>query len=240
MYQYSLEFFRNIYKVTIRSGDKIEPKLRGQAQRAYFIKEFTSNLYRNVSRSLFVKDKLLFSFLTCIAIMREVQEATVNSWGTGLDERSLRFLMTGGTKVNLDKPNPAGEDKNNWLSDKMWASFEQMTDSLPCFKGFADSFAADLTSWNELYELSDPHAEEHQWPGKWNDLSILHKTVVMRILRPDKAVNMVQRLIVNEEELGRDYIIPPPFDMMEIYSDSNNKAPLIIVLSAGADPMIDI
>jgi dynein heavy chain len=235
MYQYSLEFFRNIYKVTIKGAEKIEPKLRGNAQRAYFIKEFTSNLYRNVSRSLFVKDKLLFSFLVCIAIMREVQAEK----GDGLDERSLRFLMTGGTKVTLDKPNPAGEE-GSWLSDKMWASFEQMSQSLAMFKGFSDSFAADLTSWHELYELTDPQAENHVWPGKWNDLSILHKTVIMRILRPDKAVNMVQRLIVNEEELGRDYIIPPPFDMMEIYSDSNNKAPLIIVLSPGADPMIDI
>jgi dynein heavy chain len=111
---------------------------------------------------------------------------------------------------------------------------------LPVFKGFADSFAADITAWSELYELANPHEEEHVWPGKWNDLSVLHKTVIMRILRPDKAVNMVQRLIINEEELGRDYIIPPGFDLMEIYADSNNKAPLIIVLSAGADPMIDI
>lgn len=62
----------------------------------------------------------------------------------------------------------------------------------------------------------------------------------MRILRPDRVITMVQRLIVNEEELGRDYIIPPAFDMMEIYADSNNKSPLIIVLSPGADPMIDI
>lgn len=119
MYQYSLEFFRNIYRTTIKSAEKIEPKMRGKALIAYFIKEFTSNLYRNVSRSLFVKDKLLFSFLVCLQIMREVQAEK----GDGLDERSLRFLMTGGTKVSLDKPNPVGEE-GSWLSDKMWASFE--------------------------------------------------------------------------------------------------------------------
>jgi dynein heavy chain len=28
MYQYSLEFFRNIYKVTIKSSEKVEPKLK--------------------------------------------------------------------------------------------------------------------------------------------------------------------------------------------------------------------
>jgi dynein heavy chain len=121
MYQYSLEFFRNIYKVTIKSAEKIEPKMNGKERLKYFIREFTANLYRNVSRSLFVKDKLLFSFLICLQIMREVQEAK-----GGLDEKSLRFLMTGGSKVTLDKPNPVEE--GGWLSDKMWASIEQMSE----------------------------------------------------------------------------------------------------------------
>merc|ERR1712110_1155334 len=99
-----------------------------------------------------------------------------------MDEKSLRFLMTGGTKVTLDKPNPVGEE--GWLSDKQWASFEQMSESLPIFNGFADSFEADIEKWHELYELTFPSSEDVVWPGKWNDLSIMHKTVIMSILRP--------------------------------------------------------
>jgi len=68
----------------------------------------------------------------------------------------------------------------------------------------------------------------------------LHKTIVMRLIRPDKVINMIQKLITLEEELGQEYIIPPSFDMLEIVNDSRNTTPIIIVLSAGADPMVDI
>jgi len=40
--------------------------------------------------------------------------------------------------------------------------------------------------------------------------------------------------------MGQYYIIPPSFDMEEIVKDSMNNTPIIIVLSAGADPMVDI
>jgi dynein heavy chain len=40
--------------------------------------------------------------------------------------------------------------------------------------------------------------------------------------------------------MGKEYISPPANDMEEIYADSTNKQPIIIVLSPGADPMTDI
>lgn len=59
----------------------------------------------------------------------------------------------------------------------------------------------------------------------------------MRVFRPDKVIQIIQKLIKKEKELGPAYIIPPPFDMDKSFSDSTNKTPIIIVLSAGADPM---
>lgn len=40
--------------------------------------------------------------------------------------------------------------------------------------------------------------------------------------------------------MGKEFITPPANDMEEIYADSCNKQPIIIVLSPGADPMTDI
>lgn len=108
------------------------------------------------------------------------------------------------------------------------------------FEGFDTDMEKNIKFWEELYNSSNPQSDDFVWPGKWGELSILHKSIVMRLLRPDKVILMIQKLISEEEEMGQYFIIPPSFDMAEIVADSINNTPIIIVLSAGADPMVDI
>ena len=67
MYQYSLTWFINLYLHSIANS----PGSSELQQRIDSLNDhFTKSIYNNVCRSLFEKDKLLFSFLLCIGLMK--------------------------------------------------------------------------------------------------------------------------------------------------------------------------
>jgi len=142
MYQYSLKFFKMIYQRALNNAGPPSSGKRND-RKIFFIREFTKLLYENICRSLFEKDKLLFSMLMCLKIMDEIEG--------NLDQREVRFMMTGGTRVEMSRPNPTGDD--GWVSDKMWASILQISEDYECFKGLDTNFEKNLDEWERIYNL---------------------------------------------------------------------------------------
>ena len=229
MYQYSLKFFCMIYERALDRAEGQVDKAERNKRKEFFIKKFTSLLYKNVCRSLFEKDKLLFSFLICMKIMEEQ---------CVLDTIEARFLMTGATSIDMERPNPTGE--NGWLSDKSWASILQLGRELPSFAGFDKDFEKYVADWERIYNSLKPQSLKDPWPGQWQDLTLFRRIIVLRIIRPDKVVAGITKLIKKDNQLGRKYVNPPPFDLAKSFSDSTNKTPVIFVLSPGADPMTEL
>ena len=73
-------------------------------------------------------------------------------------------------------------------------------------------------------------------PGEWDkNLTMFQKMLILRAIRPDKVMVAVQNYVMNE--LGEEFVKPPPFDLSLCYEDSAIINPLVFVLSAGPDPM---
>jgi dynein heavy chain len=69
---------------------------------------------------------------------------------------------------------------------------------------------------------------------------MFRRILVLKILRPDKVIPAITKLVKKDRELGKKYTSPPPFDLTKSFADSTNKTPVIFVLSPGADPMTEL
>lgn len=111
MYQYSLIWFINLYNMSIASSKKssnLDERLEDLNA------HFTNSIYKNICRSLFEKDKLIFSLLLSVGIYR---------YQGKIDEEAWTFLLTGGVALENPFPNPAPE----WLSEKSWSEIVRAT-----------------------------------------------------------------------------------------------------------------
>ncbi|GIY27745.1 dynein heavy chain 7, axonemal [Caerostris darwini] len=215
MYQYSLPWFINLYIGSIDNSEVSD----NLAERLEILKKyFMESLYVNVCRSLFEKDKLLFSFLLCINILK------AEGW---VQEEEWRFLLTGG--IGLENPH---KNPFTWLPQKSWDEFCRLSELGP-FEGLRESIAAEGKGFRVLFDSLNPHEEDI--PGEWNEeLSDFQKLLIMRCIRFDKMIPAVQKFVM--ENLGQTFIEPPPFDLGKAFLDSYCFSPLIFVLSPGADP----
>ncbi|KAM7329251.1 hypothetical protein ACRRTK_010864 [Alexandromys fortis] len=216
MYQYSLTWFINLYVQSLANSTKSEElDLRIE----YIIEHFTLSIYNNVCRSLFEKDKLLFSLLLTVGLLKEKKAINEEIW---------YFLLTGGVALDNPYPNPASE----WLSEKSWGEIVRAS-SLPRLKGLMEDVEHNTKEWKQIYDSAWPH--EEILPSPWKFLQPLERMAILRCLRPDKMVPAIQDFIC--ETMGKVFIEAPTFDLQGSYNDSSCCAPLIFVLSPGADPM---
>ncbi|XP_041084991.1 dynein heavy chain 3, axonemal-like [Polyodon spathula] len=216
MYQYSLTWFINLYIQSI-ANSKTSKVLLNRINN--IIAHFTNSIYNNVCRSLFEKDKLLFSLLLTVGIMT----------GKGnMNDQLWRFLLTGGVALENPHPNPAPD----WLSDKSWSEIVRAS-SMESLHGLMEHVRSNIPKWKKIYDSARPH--EEKFPDEWSILKGMERMVVLRCFRPDKIIPAVQEFIT--DNMGKTYIEPPTFDLVGSYNDSNCCAPLIFVLSPGADPM---
>lgn len=143
MYQYSLQWFSNLFGASVDGSTKThDPDNRIKILNDHF----TGSLYDNVCRSLFEKDKLLFSLKLTVNIM----------YGDNrMDAEELRFFLSGPSGEVTVAPNPT-----DWLGDLEWGeTYRQihvMSKILPCLEGFEEFFIDNQKEFQKMFDDEAP------------------------------------------------------------------------------------
>ncbi|CUG87383.1 dynein heavy chain, putative [Bodo saltans] len=222
MYQFSLQWFMNLFLNGIDKADRFEDDVDARLES---LKDFfTYSFYSNVCRSLFERHKLMFSFFLCNSIIGE--EGL-------LDAMEYRFLLTGPTGSGGSAPNPAPD----WLTDNSWNEIQFAAKTLPNFAGFEVHIKDNIEHYKSLFD--DISAHSYPLAEEWQKKATpLQRLIITRCLRMDKVTHGIQDYV--KHFIGERYIIVPQFNLMDAYKDSDCTTPLIFIISPGSDPMNDL
>ncbi|XP_068140477.1 dynein axonemal heavy chain 7 [Drosophila tropicalis] len=216
MYQYSLVWFVNLYMASIDNTEKVDDIA---ARLSILRTHFTYSLYVNICRSLFERDKLLFSLILNINLMKH---------DNLIDNAEWMFLLTGG--IGLENPH---KNPTTWLGIQNWDEVCRLT-NLANFKGLREDMSASAASWKMYFDSKTPQ-DNQSIPKEWSKrLSVFQKLLLLRCFRPDKLVPAVLNFVSGE--LGPNFVDPPQFDLMASFADSHCCVPLIFILTPGSDP----
>jgi len=153
MYQYSLQWFQILFGNSVQNSS---PSNDVNERILNLNNYFTYSLYQNVCRSLFEKDKLLFSFLLTTKILFGDNQ---------IDREEWRYFLAGPSGSIDVVANPT-----DWLDDLEWTQvYKQLfiMSKLPAFTGIDSYFIEFHKKFKKIFDCPDAH--EEPLPGEWNE-----------------------------------------------------------------------
>ena len=216
MYQFSLQYFKQVFAATVVAAPTSEDI---EVRKATLLDEILRSMFINICRALFEKDKVLFAFLISVGIFRQNGTIATAEW--------MFFLKLALPTDDLpDAP-------NDWIEPRAWAFVLEADAEVEGLKGLKSSVANDSDVWMAFFEDESPHTSA--LPGEWEKkVTPFQRLVILKIFRPEKVAFGCAEYVA--ASIGPSFKEPPPFDLQATYNDSACKVPIVFVLTSGADP----
>jgi dynein heavy chain len=219
MYQYSLDFFKSLFRLQIEMSEKnADVELRCGT----LIKNITECVYMNVCRGLFERDKIVLAFLFCCSILRNMGSITNEEWS----------FYVRGSAMCTEEGRPENPDET-WLTPTVWGLLDALDRNVEAFKGICQDIDDNLFAWKAY--IQDPEPQSEPVPGDWaENLTYFQKLILIKCIRPEKMLYIMMDFV--KHAMGSQYIDPIPIDLSKIYPETSFKAATIFVFATGCDP----
>lgn len=223
MYQFSLRYFTQVFCSVIEADHE---KSSFEVRLDFLMTQETKAIYANISRGLFERHKLIFSFLLATGIEKHEQRLT---------EPEVSFLLRGpiGTKAEI-KTKP---ETLSVITEKQWICCLHLEHEFEEFANLSSSLDGkipiQLGDFDQNFTLvSDPRESTKSW----NDvLSPFKKLMLISFLKPELLVTAISSYV--RFTLGTEFTESKGTSLASVYQDISPTTPLIFVLSTGSDPM---
>uniref|UniRef100_A0A1B6CU24 AAA+ ATPase domain-containing protein n=1 Tax=Clastoptera arizonana TaxID=38151 RepID=A0A1B6CU24_9HEMI len=224
MYQFSLKYFNQVFNTVITTSS---PSQDLEVRLQILLQQITLSVYTNVSRGLFERHKLVFSFLLCINIFKQEGIITEQQWN---------FLIrgpVGGTIPGLPKkPDIAA------LSDIQWNSVYYLATYFPKFIKLPNDVDRQIHiiigDFEQIINLNPMQFEKSfiDWNSKLNNFE---RMMLLKALSEEKLMFAITEYV--KTQLGKEFVESPLVNLHLLYQDTTNTTPLVFVLSTGSDPV---
>ncbi|TMW57276.1 hypothetical protein Poli38472_003201 [Pythium oligandrum] len=223
MYEISLASFLTVFHNSLDNAKRdvvLEKRLK------FMIQSITEMMYDYTCTGIFERHKLMFSFQMTCMIMSTAGE---------LNRAELDFFLKGDTSLEgASQPKP---EHLTWMAPSGWKDLLCLGKLNETFGELLADFLKKPNEWKKWYDLEAPETSDLPC-GYSGKLSSLQKLLVFRCFRQDRVYNAMKLFVVSI--MGEKYVQPPVLDYARIYNQSAPTAPIVCILSPGADPQSDI
>ena len=221
MYQTALRQFLVLFDGSITKSKPthiIEKRINN------ILEYLTKIVWRYTLRGLYEKHKFLFTLLLALKIDLHNGKITY---------QEFLLLLKGGASLDLNavKPKPF-----RWMLDVIWLNLVELS-RLEIFNQLLDRVTENEKEWKYWCDTEAP--EEEDIPCGYNSaLDVFRKLLLVRAWCPDRTLSQARKYIF--DSLGAEYLESAVLDLEAMLEESDNRVPLICLLSTGSDPSSQI
>jgi dynein heavy chain len=186
MYQNSLVYVKSLFNKAI----ELSPQAKTIDERLnILITNITKTMYKNISRGLFEKDKMIYSFLIVTSIKRNSGIIDEGMWNILLRGPSL--LTPQETDSQLQNPDPELLNKISW--DILYSAELK---SKGQYADITQHVVENWPAWRTWLRNEQPY--DCPLPGPYQEqLTDFDKLILMKVFRPEMIAQSSTSYIIN-------------------------------------------
>merc|ERR1719230_2497116 len=135
--------------------------------------------------------------------------------------------------MHPDPPHQAESLK--FMNENNWAAVKGL-ESVKLFENLSSQMEGEGLLWRKWF--SDEKPELADLPKSVANISLFHRMLLLRAMRPDRLTYALIELCT--ENMGIEYLEQPPFDIDKVVPEMNKVTPTFFVLFPGVNPVPDV